>query len=145
MKIIKANNFIDAEIGAIKEIVPNSLHEKYIVITPDRYSLNLEKNIFEILNVDSLFNVSVMGISRFAKKILSSLDETKENISSLGMLILVRLAITRVQSKLTCFKNINFGLCEEIKNTISQLKSAGIAYDSTFEVKSPSRRYLFNL
>ena len=55
MKIIKANNFIDAEIGAIKEIVPNSLHEKYIVITPDRYSLNLEKNIFEILNVDSLF------------------------------------------------------------------------------------------
>ena len=66
MKIIKANNFIDAEIGAIKEIVPNSLHEKYIVITPDRYSLNLEKNIFEILNVDSLFNVSVMGISRFA-------------------------------------------------------------------------------
>ena len=138
MKIIKANNFIDAEIGAIKEIVPNSLHEKYIVITPDRYSLNLEKNIFEILNVDSLFNVSVMGISRFAKKILSSLDETKENISSLGMLILVRLAITRVQSKLTCFKNINFGLCEEIKNTISQLKSAGIAYDSAFEVKSPS-------
>ena len=62
MKIIKANNFIDAEIGAIKEIVPNSLHEKYIVITPDRYSLNLEKNIFEILNVDSLFNVSVLSV-----------------------------------------------------------------------------------
>ena len=49
MKIIKANNFFDAEIGAIREIKPNSLHEKYIVITPDRYSLNLKKNIFDIL------------------------------------------------------------------------------------------------
>lgn len=138
MKIIKANNFFDAEIGAIREIKPNSLHEKYIVITPDRYSLNLEKNIFDILNVESLFNVSVMGISRFAKKMLSLQEEQKESVSGLGMLILVRLAITRVQKNLKCFKNVNFGLCEEIKNTISQLKSAGISSEEKFEVKSKS-------
>ncbi len=134
MKIIKANNFKDAEIGAISGIVPNSLHEKYIVITPDRYSLNLEKNIFDILKVDSLFNVSVMGISRFAKKMLSSTE--KQSVSALGTLILVRLAIIRVQSKLKCFKDINFGLCEEIKNTISLLKSAGISCEEGFNVSS---------
>lgn len=60
----------------------------------------------------------------------------KQSVSALGTLILVRLAIIRVQSKLKCFKDINFGLCEEIKNTISLLKSAGISCEEGFNVSS---------
>ena len=134
MKIIKSNNFIDAEIGAIKQIVPNSFSDKYIVITPDRYSLSLEKNIFQILNVESLFNVKVMGIAKFAKSILSQKGIEKESVSDLGTLILIRLAIIRKQSKLKCFKEVNFGVCEQIKNTISQFKSACISPFEKFQV-----------
>lgn len=136
MKIVKSNNLKDAEIGAVKLITPNSFDDNYVIITPDRYSLNLEKNIFEILNVESLFNVSVMGISRFAKKVLSECEDIKESVSSLGTLILVRQAIINMQSKLNCFKNVNFGLCEEITNTISLLKSSGIKPEEKVEVKS---------
>ena len=134
MKIIKSNNFIDAEIGAIKQIVPNSFSDKYIVITPDRYSLSLEKNIFQILNVESLFNVKVMGIAKFAKSILSQKGIEKESVSDLGTLILIRLAIIRKQSELKCFKEVNFGVCEQIKNTISQFKSACISPFEKFQV-----------
>ena len=138
MKIIISNNFVDAERGVIECITPNSLQHKYILITPDRYSMTLEKKIFEILNIEGVFNVQVMGISHFAKKILKQVDRSVEMLSSLGMLMLVRMAISHVSSSLKCFKSINIGLCEEIKNTISLLKSSGIRPEDRFETKNPA-------
>lgn len=138
MKIIKANNFIESEIGVIKQLNANSLHDKYIIITPDRYSLTLEKNIFDILGIKSTFNISVMGISRFAYKILSRQGKNVHMLSSLGTLMLTRLAISHVQSKLKCFTNITLGVSEEIKNTIAQLKSSKISFLEKPEIKNPS-------
>ncbi len=144
MKIIKSNNFIDSEIGAIKQIVPNVFSENFIVITPDRYSMSLEKNIFEVLNQEAMFNVKVMGISKFAKSILSKCGIEKEVVSDLGTFILIRLAIIRKQSELKCFKEINFGVCEQIKNTISQLKSADVSLNDNFSVNDENLRTKLN-
>lgn len=127
--VVLGNNFKDVNNTAIKLIDYKSFGCQNIVIIPDRFSLLMEKQIFNTLNISSSINISVMGISRFANSVFEKLNADFEYVSKQESLLLVRRAIMNKQNKLTAFKNkISVGLCEEIFNTITQLKSNQINF-----------------
>lgn len=130
------NNFKDVNNFAIKLIDYKNLNCQNIIIIPDRFSLLMEKQIFNTLNISSTINISVMGISRFANSVFEKLNLDFEFVTKQESLLIVRKAIMNTQNKLKCFLNeITTGLCEELFNAITQLKSNEISFLDIEKIK----------
>ena len=120
---------------AIKFIKPyfNDLSEKIYVVVPDKLSLEAEKSIFENLGEEVYFNIEVMGINNFVQKVLKDSGLDIFCYSKEESLFLVRRAIQKVKDQFLCFgKRISNNLCEEMLETITQLKTSGISADEFF-------------
>ncbi|MDD3397499.1 MAG: PD-(D/E)XK nuclease family protein [Clostridia bacterium] len=134
--VVLGNNFNDVNKTAIKLIDYKNLGCQNVIIIPDRFSLLMEKQIFNVLNISSTINISVMGISRFANSVFNKLNFEYEYVSKQESLLLIRKAIMNKQGKLTSFKNkISAGLCEEIFNTITQLKANEVKFGDIEKIK----------
>ena len=139
------NNFKDVNNFAIKLIDYKNLNCQNIIIIPDRFSLLMEKQIFNTLNISSTINISVMGISRFANSVFKKLNLDLEFVTKQESLLIVRKAIMNTQKKLLCFSNeITTGLCEELFNAITQLKSNEISFSDIEEIKENLNLMEFN-
>lgn len=96
------------------------------VLVPDKFSLNAERSIFELLNINSTFNIDVVSFNRLAYKVFN-----KENLNVLSKrrgLVLINKIILENKDKLTTFGKVakKNGLTENIYETIMQFKSSGI-------------------
>ena len=104
----------------------SDLNTENIVIVPDRLSLITENLIFDELNIDVYFNVSVMGISKFSKLIINDAGLENLECSNLSSKLLVLKAIQNVCNNFKCFsKNYTLGFVDEIYAKIEQIKSSG--------------------
>lgn len=124
INLILADNFNDLNRAVVSKINLKDLSLKNIVIIPDRYSLLCEKLIFDVLKTDVVFNVEVMGLTRFANMIFRLAGIEVETVNKQECVLLVNVAMHNVKPKLTCFVGeINKGICEEILHTITQFKA----------------------
>ena len=64
-----------------------SNEEKIEIVVPDKLSLFMEKFLFERLNIECSFNISVSTLNRFAKRNLD-VDKSKM-ITSTGSVLLI--------------------------------------------------------
>ena len=124
-------NFVSTHVvKSIKDNLKDFLCEN-IVVVPDRFSLVVEKMIFQNLNIKSTFNIHVMGINKLAKKII---DEAQLNCVYVDLqeseFILYR-AFQKTKNKFCCFsKQISKGLLEKIKNALSLIRSSDISVEN---------------
>ena len=105
-----------------------------IVIVPDRLSLITEEEIFNILNIDVYFNLSVMGISKFVKMIIEDTGLNCLECSALASKMLVLKAIQNVSADFKCFsKNYTLGFVDEMYAKIEQIKSSNVSIDDLLD------------
>lgn len=60
-----------------EDIKRNIDNEKIFLIVPEQSNLNSEKNLFDYLKIDSLFNVQVLTLTRLATRILNEVGEDR--------------------------------------------------------------------
>ena len=136
VKVIIGNNTFGVLEETIKMLgqVYKDLSKENIVIVPDRLSLLLEQKIFEILDISVYFNISVMGISKFASKILSENGLNCMECSAMQAKLLVLLAIENVKKDFKCFsKDSSLGLVDEVYAKIEQIKSSNACIDDLID------------
>lgn len=100
-----------------------------IVVVPDKFTMNAERLIFERLNIDSIFNIEVMSLTRFANKVLENRLRDVKILTKQSGVMLVSKILFDMKENLNLFKTLyqNVGVSETIYETISQLKSSGIS------------------
>ena len=96
------------------------------ILVPDKFSLNAEKSVFDLLDIKSTFNIDVVSFNRLAYRVFE-----KENLNILSKrkgLILVNKILLENKDSLTTFNKLigKAGLTENIYETIMQFKSSGI-------------------
>ncbi len=127
--LIKGHTLEDIKNSVIGEIKPyvQDFLQKNVIVVPDRYSLIVEKSVFDVLNISSTFNIFVMGINQLAKKMIESaglncvyIDQTQSDF------VLYR-AIQNQKDNFICFsKTLNTGLVEKIKNSLALIRSSNV-------------------
>ena len=103
-----------------------SNEEKIEIVVPDKLSLFMEKFLFEKLNIESSFNISVSTLNRFAKRNLD-VDKSKM-ITSTGSVLLIHKILNENLQDFNVLKSraYSFSYAEEIFKTITQLKASKI-------------------
>ncbi len=123
------NDVKNAVIGEIKPYVQDFLH-KNIIVVPDRYSLIVEKSVFEVLNISATFNISVMGINNLARKLITNAKLDCVFVDQIESEFVLYRAIQNTKNNFVCFsKTITTNLVEKIKNSLSLLRSSNITSD----------------
>ncbi len=118
-----------AKRAALQSICINNEKIKTIILTPDRNTLNIEKEVLEDNNIAAAFNLDVMTFSRLAKNYLKSKGLYKNILTKHAAVSLVSMILQEQQNNLKLFsKNVNqIGFAEKIFETISLFKSCRIA------------------
>lgn len=133
LKIIITNNMLDGFDYGVEQINKFDCYSSNIILVPDRFSLNAEKRIFDVLNRESVFNIDIMSFNRLSYKVLN--NKLCETISKQKGIMLINKIILSNKDKLTTFSKLagKTGLAENIYETIMQFKSSGIQY---FEIEN---------
>lgn len=99
---------------------------RVIVICPDRMALQVEEQIFDILNVSSLFDVDVYTLSRLTQLTLSNMGSNKKILSKQLAVALIKKIV--LENELSSFKEvIHFnGFALKLFEVISMFKSSMI-------------------
>lgn len=114
---------LDATKDMLLSIDKRDFSQEHIVVVPDKYSLQTERNILSMLG-ESLFNVRVLSLTSLAGELLDNLGIKCEVVSGEECLLLTQKAIDEVCDNFKVFKRGDFGFCQEMRKLISQLKSS---------------------
>ena len=100
---------------------------RQILIVPDRYSLYSEKKVMERLGLESTFSIEVTSLDRLADSYMSS--KKLKYLSKSAGIMLVQKILLENHAKLQCFGGAMelMGFCENLFETIMQLKSSGVS------------------
>lgn len=129
LNLLYGNNTLSLFKETINRLRPFllDLSTENFVIVPDRLSLITEQQIFELLGIESYFNISVMGISKFARMILEESGLGFVECTNLESKIILLKAIQNVSDEFVCFsKNYTLGFVDEIYAKIEQIKSSRV-------------------
>ena len=136
LKVLYANNTNNLFTYSLKSVSEffKDLSKENIIIVPDKLSLATEQAIFDALNIDAYYNISVMGISKFANKIIQENNLNKLECSALQAKLLVLRAIQNVCENFKCFsKNYTLGFVDEMYTKIEQIKSSNAKIDDLID------------
>lgn len=103
-------------------------NQQHIIICPDRSTLNIEKELFEVLDERCFFDLSVITLSRLAKRAISQTSNQKI-LTKNSAVALVKKILLENKQQLTSFKNaisLN-GFASELYNTMCLFKSCHVA------------------
>lgn len=117
------NHSLQNTINNIKTI-DTSLHNIKILV-PDKLSLEMEKYIFEKLQIECSFDIEITTINRFCNKHLNKNNIDVNYLSKIGGIILTNKILNQQNENLKCLKKEGFSYTysAEIYKTLSQLKS----------------------
>ena len=124
IKIITGSTIYESAKNAIKSIDKNDLSTPYFIVVPDRFTLQAEKMLFDLLKITSTFNINVVGLSSLAGKVF--VGEEINRFTSLDGIILIKKILNEKRNELRYFKKDNTALCEELYKTIQQIKSSSL-------------------
>ena len=105
--LLISNTYQDAferVLNKLKTVSLNSSEASHFLIVPDRFSLSAEKSIFEVLNIDSTFNIDVITFSKFASKVLNKQMAFEKVLTKQSAVMLTTKIILNNQNELKAFK-----------------------------------------
>ncbi|MDD4003042.1 MAG: exodeoxyribonuclease V subunit gamma [Clostridia bacterium] len=127
---------LEGVISKLKEVNSADLDQSHIIITPDRYTLSLEKKIFCSLKTKGSFNISVLTLKRLCAKISSD-----KHISVNGAVMLANKAANDCLPRLKCFNNSvkYYGFSQSIYREICRLKNSIISYQDLLNASKSAK------
>lgn len=134
IKVTTGTTIYSAAENIFREIDREDKFTPYFVVVPDRFTLQAEKLLFEVLKLKSTFNINVVGLSSLAGKVIK--ESGYEELSKTEGVLLVQKIMLENKDTFCYFKKSNSILCEEIYKTIEQMKSSKI---SPCDIKENSR------
>ncbi len=119
----------------LRQLANRDKTQSHIIITPERCSLSVERELFDCLEESAFFDIVVSSFSRLAKQVLQNLQMTKKILSKHSAVALIKKIVLENKDKFKYFCNVSdsVGFCEEMFNTISMFKSCNI---STTDISS---------
>lgn len=122
-----------------EKFIYDNIQKPAIVLVPDQYTVEAEKQAMKYLKVKSLMDVEIMSISRLGERILEKEGGLKENfIDKYGRHILLSKIIRDEAKELQAFGRVtekpNFIL--KVNNFISQMKQYGISAEDLRELQA---------
>lgn len=126
LKLYQGATLIDATEAMIKSIDNSDQSFMHVIIVPDRFSLQCEKLVLQLLPQKALFNVRVVTLTRFSVELLSQMGVKIDVLSSGETLLLTAKAIDNVAKDFKSFRKGGIDFCHEINKLISQFKSSGV-------------------
>ena len=135
MKFVSSITLFEATKEVLKEIDYKNLKEKNLVVVPDSFSMQAESLIFDVLNIKSTFNISVVGISRLASKILREHNIDFDRISGLDEILYTYEAIKRSEDKFLYFKNYGIDFAQSILEILKQFSNCELDVEDIKETE----------
>lgn len=127
IKVVTGESLFLSSKSLIKKIDVSDLTLKHYVLVPDRFSLQVENMIMDLCDLESTFNIEVLGLSRLANKVLKELGVKGDTLSSDECLLLTQEAIENVKHQFVSFKKSSINFAQEVSKVISQFKSSKLA------------------
>lgn len=106
-----------------------------VFVVPDRMTVNIEKKIFETLEIESTCDIEVLTLSR----LFARLNRGQSILSKSASCMIIEKILREEKENFKCFtKNFDSDLAEVIFGTISQFKSCKVNFDEV-EVKNGNK------
>lgn len=127
LNIFSSNTTNAAVSSAIDRLGKNNLSSsRHIVIAPDRYSLSVEKEIYDRLNLKGSFNIDVVSFSRLAQK---TLKQNERFLSKEATVMLMKKVIEKTKKDFVYFNKMTFsiGFAKEMFAVVASLRNSSIS------------------
>lgn len=128
LNIYKANNQTDIMHEQLQNIKKNidAGRRQYIVV-PDKYSLSMEREIMQALDLQASLSFEVLTFARFANLMIDM--QNVHMLSSLGATMIIQMILSQHQKDLLCFKKTKKGinLASVIFDSIAQLRACNVS------------------
>ena len=124
LNFITSGTLFEATKETIKKIDFKNLAQKNLVVVPDSFSMQAESLIFDCLKIKSTFNISVVGISRLASKILREHNIAFDRVSGLEEILITYKAVKDNEGSFSYFQNYGIDFCLKVKEILSQFSSS---------------------
>lgn len=133
LNFVFSGTLFEATKETIKMIDHKNLAQKNLVVVPDSFSMQAEKLIFDTLNIKSTFNISVVGVSRLAAKILREHNIPFTRVSGMEEILLTYKAIKENEKNFTYFQNYGVDFCLKVKEILSQFSNCFVKVEDIKE------------
>jgi len=103
--------------------------ERVILIVPEQYTLQAERDLIKGLNAEGIISVEVMSFNRLCYRLLEETGPLQEvPINSLGKAMVLRSILDQCSDDLMVYKDIakRPGFVDQMSQLISEFKRAGI-------------------
>ncbi len=139
LNILKALNLKHA-ISNTLSIIKQLGEDNICVVVPDKLSATMEKVIFEQLNLESSFNISVNTLNRLSHNILLETKAKYKTISKIGGIILLKKVLNDNKDIISNFQHSHhsYQYSNEIFKTLAQLKSCQLGSTELIKYKCPN-------
>lgn len=124
IELVKGVSTYEATKNAFLRIDKDDVNTDYFIVVPDRFSLQAEKLLFDVLNLKSTFNINVVSLTSLADKLLKSKNINYESLSPLEGIMGIKRIMTEHENELVFYKKNTPTFCYEILNNIIQIKSS---------------------
>ncbi len=115
-----------------EKFIFDNLTDKTIILVPDQYTLEAERQAFRHLGVSALMDVEILSPSRLGSRLLSQMGgDRRRFIDKYGRHMLLYKSALKLQNRLQIFKGMErkASFLDSVNNFISEMKQ----YDCTSE------------
>lgn len=111
----------------IKNIISSGL--KGILIVPEQYTLQAERELIDFLNIPGLLDVEVLSPSRLMDNVFKEMGGRLPSMDSQGKAMILRMIIGGLKNRLSVFSSLSnsSGLAASLSDLISDLKRFDIS------------------
>ena len=129
LKLITGDTFKAEFDGVMAELKRNYLADRramHVVLVPDKFSLTMEKEVLESLNLEGSANVQVLSFLRFAGRAMK--NSIKNCLTPQGVVMLLQKVINDVRDRLTVYKNASKtpSFANEMYASLTSLRNSGV-------------------
>ncbi len=112
-------------------------HQKILLLVPDQFTLQAERNAFACLSVDGLMDIEIMSQSRLGYKVLSEVGgSSRVPVDKYGRHMLLTKILTEENDRLEAFRGMNqkASFIEMTNNLISEMKQFNASPGDIMEI-----------
>lgn len=126
IKLVTGESIFQACVNTIKQIDVSKSDEYNLLVVPDTFSMQAESLLFDTLNLKTVFNVEVVGISKLASYILRSENIPYQRVSGIEETFNIYRAVKWAEKDFQYFGQCDVDLCVKLLQIIKQFKGCKI-------------------
>ena len=113
----------------IKLILKNTENERLILVVPEQYTLQAERDLIQYLNTPGIMRIEVLSFTRLAYHVFNETGGiTRVPIDQQGKSMMIRKVINEIQDQLNIYNKtaIHYGFISKFIELVSALKKNNV-------------------